>query len=154
MTSFLLHLNSNSKRKLLLFFWDMNEFISWPTEMHYEKMQLINVLLFIVLQMFIHFFSFLWCDLGANLPFLILLKRIKSNILFLQTKTRNTPVRIGSKWTYWKIAQLWNSFSQIWNENLRFLSDNYMLNHFVYNMVFFVFKCYSYFKRARALYKP
>ena len=45
-----------------------------------------------------------------------------------------------------KMAQLWNSFSQIWNENLRFWNDNYLLNHFVYNMVFFVFKCHLYFK--------
>ena len=50
-----------------------------------------------------------------------------------------------------KIYQL--KFSQIWNENLNFLNDDYLLNHFVYNMVFFVFKCYSYFKSARVLYK-
>ena len=35
-----------------------------------------------------------------------------------------TP-RIGSKWTDWKNAQLWNSFSQIWIENLKFWNDNY-----------------------------
>ena len=45
-----------------------------------------------------------------------------------------------------KIAQLWNSLLQIWNENLKFLNNHFLLNHFVYNMVFFGFRCYSYLK--------
>ena len=61
----------------------------------------------------------------------------------------STPVRIVSKWMYCKIAKLSNSFSQIWNENLKFWNDYYLLNYFVYDMVFFVFKLLFLFQKCQ-----
>ena len=56
-----------------------------------------------------------------------------------------TTVRICSKWTYCKN---WPTLKFIYTD-LEWKLNNFVYN---YNIVFFVFKCYSYFKSARALY--
>ena len=63
------------------------------------------------------------------------------------------PVRIGSKWTYWKIEQI---EINLYRFGMKIKISKWQLSAqlFDYNMVFFFFKCYSYFERARAFYKP